>query len=127
MLMDSMATSPGRPTESPGHTEEGGHFIKVSVYKVDTNTFIMCVNPTKEHGTKTKNTMQYTRLAKTLKHLVPSVILWLHPRHTEGPRQGGQPGATATSLQQSPTNTRSKPHCRWWHHWTLIPLSQVRD
>lgn len=87
----------------------------------------MCVNPTKEHGTKTKNTMQYTRLAKTLKHLVPSVILWLHPRHTEGPRQGGQPGATATSLQQSPTNTRSKPHCRWWHHWTLIPLSQVRD
>ena len=42
-------------------------------------------------------------------------------------RQGGQPGATATSLQQSPTNTRSKPHCRWWHHWTLIPLSQVRD
>lgn len=49
------------------------------------------------------------------------------PRHMEGPRQGGQPGATATSLQQSPTNTRSKPHCRWWHHWTLIPLSQVRD
>lgn len=87
----------------------------------------MCVNPTKEHGTKTKNTMQYTRFAKTLKHLVIPVILWLHPRHTEGPRQGGQPGATATSLQQSPTNTRSKPHCRWWHHWTLIPLSQVRD
>ena len=31
------------------------------------------------------------------------------------------------SLQQSPTNTRSKPYCCWWHHGTLIPLSQVRD
>ena len=48
----------------------------------------MCVNPTKEHGTKTKNTMQYTRLAKTLKHLVPSVILWLQPRHMQGPGKG---------------------------------------
>ena len=88
MLMDSMATSMGRPTESPGHTEEGGHFIKVSVYKVDTNTFIMCVNPTKERGTKTKNTMQYTRFAKTLKHLVPSVILWLHHSIWKFPGKG---------------------------------------
>ena len=91
----------------------------------------MCVNPTKEHGTKTKNTMQYTRLAKTLKHLVPSVILWLHHGIRKVPGKGVnlelQLPAYTTATATQDLSCICDLHHSSWQHRILNPLIEARD
>ena len=106
----------------------------LSKSQIDTKTFITCVNTKK----KKNNVEPKLQTRCNTQDLQKSWSIWLHSSFYdcphgiwEVPGKGVKlelrlPAYITATATPGPSSMR-KPHCSLGQHWTLIPLSQVRD